>query len=519
MLSPVQVARHDSPLREGHIETCTEDTRVELLNIIKEWAKSESVKEVVFWLNGRAGEGKSTIANTIAVYAEENGWLGASYFFSRQGERSLRTAAHVIPTLVYQLAQQSPAFRANVLRLLDENPSWVHLSLVEQAKKLGAALEHFVAPSPPPLIILDALDECKPEDAVKLLSALLGSAFRRDPGKAFPVKILITSRPEPELVATFEKYCKKEYRLHEMSETVVGQDIRLYLERSMLRVRAQLRLPNPDLRWFTDEELDILVSRAGTLFIFAATVVRLIKTNPPGPKAQLDSILLQASSSTSDYATLDAIYLQIISGFLGVGKIVSPYYVKVLGLILFLKDALPINAISNLVDLHSDDVYTTLGRLQSILTKPNNPATPPTFYHASFYDYVTSERCIEPALRFGKAEREAYIARRCLIVMKESLEKDMARIEDPLIDISTVPSLAQRIPSEIAYASRFWGHHLKLSARSEDRSTLMILLADFIGLPLLYWIEVCGVLSAIGPAVTCLQDALEWMVRLSRSRG
>ncbi len=42
--------------------------------------------------------------------------------------------------------------------------------------------------------------------------------------------------------------------------------------------------------------------------------------------------------------------------------------------------------------------------------------------------------------------------------------------------------------------------------------TVVAALQEFIGFPLLYWVEICGVLNNIGPAVECLLYALQWMV-------
>ncbi|KAG4427607.1 hypothetical protein IFR05_016910, partial [Cadophora sp. M221] len=62
--------------------TCHPDTRVGLLQEIYDWCDGHD-KRCIFWLNGLAGTGKSTIARTIARRYSEQGHLGASFFFSR----------------------------------------------------------------------------------------------------------------------------------------------------------------------------------------------------------------------------------------------------------------------------------------------------------------------------------------------------------------------------------------------------------------------------------------------------
>ena len=48
---------------------------------IKTWMRDEKARPV-YWLNGLAGTGKSTLAKSIAHFAAESGQLGATFFFA-----------------------------------------------------------------------------------------------------------------------------------------------------------------------------------------------------------------------------------------------------------------------------------------------------------------------------------------------------------------------------------------------------------------------------------------------------
>ena len=71
---------------------CHPATRVDLLRQIQDWARQPQ-SENIFWLNGMAGTGKSTISWTIAKWLTDQGRLGdidlgASFFFKRgEGDR------------------------------------------------------------------------------------------------------------------------------------------------------------------------------------------------------------------------------------------------------------------------------------------------------------------------------------------------------------------------------------------------------------------------------------------------
>jgi hypothetical protein len=70
-----------------HDPRCHPETRVKLLRQITAWA-DDPQGECIFWLNGMAGTGKSTISRTVAQLFDERKELGASFFFKRgEGDR------------------------------------------------------------------------------------------------------------------------------------------------------------------------------------------------------------------------------------------------------------------------------------------------------------------------------------------------------------------------------------------------------------------------------------------------
>ncbi|KPA36747.1 hypothetical protein FLAG1_10462 [Fusarium langsethiae] len=67
---------------EEHNPTCLPNTRVELLKDIDRWIDDPNSR-TMYWLNGMAGTGKSTISRTAAQARHDRGDLGASFFFKR----------------------------------------------------------------------------------------------------------------------------------------------------------------------------------------------------------------------------------------------------------------------------------------------------------------------------------------------------------------------------------------------------------------------------------------------------
>jgi hypothetical protein len=83
-LPVAEQAAFNSSQKEGE-PLCFPNTRVEVLDQIVNWFHDVDDARSIFWLNGMAGTGKSTISRTIAPELHDSGNLGASFFFSRGG--------------------------------------------------------------------------------------------------------------------------------------------------------------------------------------------------------------------------------------------------------------------------------------------------------------------------------------------------------------------------------------------------------------------------------------------------
>jgi len=118
----------------GNRQGCLKGTRKGVLWEIESWSTSQQ-EQHVFWLNGLAGTGKSTIAQTFAERMFADGRLGASFFCSRDFED--RSNLQVIfPTLAFQLALQYPLFRQKLLQVLKTCPDARKESLCSQMERL-----------------------------------------------------------------------------------------------------------------------------------------------------------------------------------------------------------------------------------------------------------------------------------------------------------------------------------------------------------------------------------------------
>jgi hypothetical protein len=86
---------------------CTERTREGILADLLAWATDASNTKI-FWLNGMAGTGKTTITYSLSEILDKNLMLGSTFFCSRLEEDS-RKVDLIFPTLAYRLARRFPA--------------------------------------------------------------------------------------------------------------------------------------------------------------------------------------------------------------------------------------------------------------------------------------------------------------------------------------------------------------------------------------------------------------------------
>jgi len=143
----------DASYLSGNRQGCLRGTRKGVLWEIEHWL-AEKEQQQIFWLNGLAGTGKSTIAQTFAERTFAGGKLGASFFCSRDFEDRSNLQA-IFPTLAFQLAYRYLLFWERLVQVLKAYPDVAQESLCSQMEKLIAG--PLKAAHIPTLIIIDAL--------------------------------------------------------------------------------------------------------------------------------------------------------------------------------------------------------------------------------------------------------------------------------------------------------------------------------------------------------------------------
>src|SRR3984893_2545125 len=149
----------------------------------------------IFWVNGLAGSGKTTIAFTCAEHCEDKGILAANFFCSRDNA-DCSNVKLVFTTLAYQMGKFCCEFKVVLSDTLRSDPEIVYSDVSYQLQQL--IVEPLLAVGekfPRSVVVIDALDECKDDNATSTILASLSQYI----DKLFPLQFLITSRPIHEI--------------------------------------------------------------------------------------------------------------------------------------------------------------------------------------------------------------------------------------------------------------------------------------------------------------------------------
>ena len=468
-------------------------------------------KPPVYWLNGLAGTGKSTIAKTIAERMFADGRLGASFFCSRDF-RDRRNLQAIFPTLAVQLARRYTQFRSNFIQLVRSDPSIVHESLYGQMKKL--IVQPLADSTVRTVIVIDALDECKDEEPASAILSVLGQFVAELP----TVKFFITGRPESRIRDGFRLPLLAKstdvFFLHEVEPGQVYNDIWLFLTHNFSELKSRRHGLDG---WPTKEQVDLLCERAGGLFIHAVATVKFVDHRNNSPKKQLDRLLQSQGSSVfvgktklEADATIDSLYTLILKeAFGGDDRENDPRVRSVLGAVVLAANPLSPSAIAILLGFEPDEVFPVLSSARSLLLLQEDIDQSVRPFHKSFPDFIVDPaRCTNQRFRVCPPDQHTELLAGCLAVMNRELERNMCGLPDAAIN-SEVPDLKtkteEHVSEALEYACRSWHKHLVGTIPAH----VVPILQEFLEKKFLFWLEVLSVLGAAREAV----DALEATTR------
>ncbi|KAG5636925.1 hypothetical protein H0H81_006358 [Sphagnurus paluster] len=462
---------------------CSEGTREGVLKQIMHWVKDAN-GHPIYWLNGAAGTGKTTIALTVAdMLAKDSTIFSASFFCSRESE-GRSDARLIFPTFAHHFARCDIQLRNAILRVIKETPDIGHALPAEQlAKLLIGPLQSTCMASPRPIVlILDALDECAGGRAPESILTALAMEIKA----VSCLKVFVSSRPTASTNDAFLDDTLRKRRevfvLHDVEKDVVDSDIRDYMMERLAKKAALTA--GIAFSWPPEDRIKKLVNMAGGLFIFASTVCEFIEAGDP--VFRLNQI---TDHPTNEYIGIDCLYRQILecaiarfhenqSLFNEEGRCRT-----IIATILLLQDPLSSSDVGHILGLPPQEIKGLLGNLQSVLSVPEDDRGAIRTLHASFPDFMlTKSRCL-PAMYVQPAPHHRMIVMRLLEIMDRGLKRNMAYF------VRFKRANKDHFPGYLRYACRYWADHLSRTD-VHDAADLMKTLDSFVSTKLVYCLEV-----------------------------
>jgi len=516
--------------------TCTQGTRVAILNRVYHWAQDPSPNSPrVFLLTGNAGSGKSTIANTVSQYFdmgdetlddEVPNILQATYCCSRQFDDT-RRQKYIIPTLVYQLARRSKSY-ARALLDADKFDS------VEITSKHMKDL--FVDPwqksagdrppnLPPYLIVIDALDEVDDAGGLVFLQALLTTIQR---GHLQGLKFFVTSREDDKVASLCDHFSSDVVcRLHKVPEEDVSADILKYLDAELPRLDKGERAE--------------LARRAGGLFIYAATAVRYMTPQARLTREEQLSLMggllgnscgpkpWDPSEGPEEPLQVDILYRQILSEAFGKLKTeLRLARLRILYTLLCTEERVSTSVAAGLLSDSSERANQVVGDLHAVLYINEGKVF---WYHASFPDFIFTQarsRFTMPItysstspyivdMSCDSATHHTLLTHSCFRVMMSGLHFNICNLPSSFLLDSEVPNLQveAKIGDTLRYACQYWAEHM-VQATSSAHKALQVHIVDFLHTHVLFWIEAMNLLQVSSQCARILQEVRDCIMKVRK---
>jgi hypothetical protein len=509
-------ATYDSST-EGGLPRCLPGTGTALLSRINTWTADPQGKRI-FWLCGMAGIGKSTVSRTVAEALDNEGRLGASFFFKR-GRADRSHAKLFFPTIAKQLADKIPDLGHAIAAALEEDSLLCEKHMTKQFGELllqpfQSNLSSQTLPADC-FLIVDALDECEDMEQAKTLLQLLK---RIEDVTTSRIRILVTSRPDALIIDGFENMSSSLFHDVRFEQAQVGSirsDLETFFNHELARIGTSYQgrrlfglLPTD---WAKPHDIELLVNKSHPLFIVAFTLCNMLslsnrpqevlrqilsQTNVPGMSTGLESVYLpvlrQAVTDVSEAGTKERLVM----------------FKTTVGSLVLLYDPLSVTSLSRLLGIPIEKVGAFILPLRSVLNVSENVngevdlLGPIKLFHLSFRDFL-----VDPALadddksaKFCIDEAQAHkrLTGHCLRLLSENtLVEDVCRVKAPgtrRVAVSQA-AITKNLPGEVAYACCYWVQHATVNKDPVEDDGLI---HRFLKMHFLHWME-----------------ALSWLGRLS----
>lgn len=351
------------------------------------------------------------------------------------------------------------------------------------------------------VIVIDALDECGLPDEQRILAKRMLSLVSDVPW----IKVVVTSRPEPEIRDVLDNRCVAT-DINQEEDTAA--DIELFIRTKLVKLKLTV----------FDDKVNELVARASGLFIWCSTLFKYLSQSR-NPRRDMHNFL-SGSTEQNPLTQLYILYDQILSSAVDMGHQEDVDVLQaVLGIIYVCSSNKPLsaNAIAGFLQHNPrflyEDVESVSGltrKLHAVLYEESNGCGALRVYHPSFLDYLERKLTQKDGFIMSLSAVHELMASGCLAIMQKELMFNICCLEDSYRLNKDVQDLEERIAKHISEALRYgclsWFAHVSKCDLRTVHDELFGTISSLVTSPkILYWLEVLSLLDEWANAVTILR--------------
>ncbi|KAF2862056.1 tricorn protease domain 2-containing protein [Piedraia hortae CBS 480.64] len=502
--------------QDGDFQLCLDGTRVDIIETIRDWATTDN-EQRVFWLSGKAGTGKSTIARTVAHKLAEQGYLVGSFFFKRGVGEELSNAQYLFPTIAHHMAYFIPSISDKIADASRNSPDAVSKPLEKQFEMLieGPLLGYDTGSATDVrAIVIDALDEC---DARRAIGQAMKLWLRLSAHTSMNLRIFVTSRSDNAMLDTLGQLDPKHFRskrLEDWQSSTIEDDLRLFCNDGLRKLREQnwneSNYDELEDDWPGELVVNKLVEISKPLFIAASTILRDVMDEIDDPQQKLQEWVDRVNFA--GMAALDEIYLGVLEQAVKHHKGSLGWFSQVIKPFALLHSSLTISAFKDLLGETTRTVTNALKPLSSVIEFPSGKEfkagsrATVRIYHESFREFLkNSSPKDHPKFWIDQGEVHGVLISKCLNLLKNKLGRDVCKQKDPATERKGVSAedVEKHIPESVQYACRYWISHAVESKKTlEDGGQV----DRFLRASFLHWTEAMAWLDKLGEMIICLKQ-------------
>ncbi|KAK2736745.1 hypothetical protein FQN55_001507 [Onygenales sp. PD_40] len=430
---------------------------------VQDWEDAPTGSKIL-WIYSKPGSGKSVQSAVYIQHIKEKGFRCAYYFF-RYGDSRKRSPKSLLQSILYQIAQEFPAFRGALAGLKDRGMTVAQMSAAMIWDKLFVAVLFNLQFTGPVYVIIDALDE---SDSINMIANFLGSID----ASSTPLRFLVTSRKTPDITTAFDRISLKASVIRLPFSNNL-EDIKLYAESEMEYMHGDVS--------FRKGVLKAIIGRAEGNFLWVSLAIReILQCHSPEDISQV--LLDMPAGMEPMYARMEASITQLTkpSDIIIAKNILSwaTYCrrpLKVHELVRALNNDMPVII----------DVRHTISQLcgHFVVIDSNDSLI---LVHKTAREYLLKAKGLP--FEFGSEYmHEAHFQQSLTILLEQETRQKLSLNEKPC---------EKDLPPFVLYAATSWAYHLSRSSPASDTS-LTLLVRFLKSTSVLLWIRVLASLRQL----------------------